>query len=554
MEGNVIDLVTITSDRAAPVRSWPHGRSWNVIATPSAVANAFSDVDGSAATLFLDERLSLPSIDTLRGLLDGPGDVWHAGVSLGLGAAPELLDHVSPTWMLNAPVARDVEVSSWRVSFRALLVRNAVLEQLGPPDTTMDVLSGASLDLGLRWIQAGAIVRNVPNLAVGPNIVDPPPSPLDSIRSLCHHRGQKWATWAALRGLTTGQVRLRDAADLGRAIFSTRTTRALVYRNSRPSEGDTERRVSVVLPTVDRYPFLIPLLGQLAEQTVPVHEVIVVDQTASSRRREDLIRAAPGLPITVICQDTPGQSTARNAAIRYATGDAFLFIDDDDEIPDDLVEQHLRRLGTGIDASCGGVDDATAGPPPPGFLHRRISDVFPTNNSMVTRAALIRSGLFDTAYDRGPRADHDLGMRLHLSGALLVYDPSVMVFHHHAPSGGLRTHEARRVTRASARRSLAARHLPATTQSYLWQRYFRPDQVANMRYLSLLSQIGGSGSRARRLLRAAVQISLLPSSIRRIRQTDEAARMLVADRPPIPVLNPRHDESHTRATPESDAR
>ena len=133
----------------------------------------------------------------------------------------------------------------------------------------------------------------------------------------------------------------------------------------------------------------------------------------------------------------------------HAPAELLLYIDDDDEIGPDLIAEHLRRLIDGVDASSGGVDDATAGPPPPGFRHRRASDNFPTNNTMLRRAALERSGLFDPVFDRGSRADHDLGMRLHLSGAMLIYDPDVLVFHHHAPAGGLRTHGARAVTRAS---------------------------------------------------------------------------------------------------------
>ncbi len=94
--------------------------------------------------------------------------------------------------------------------------------------------------------------------------------------------------------------------------------------------------------------------------------------------------------------------------------------------------------------------------------------MFPTNNTMLRRSALERSGLFDLAFDRGSRADHDLGMRLHLAGAALVYDPDVEVYHHHAPIGGLRTHGARTVTRASARRSLTQRNLPSVTELATW--------------------------------------------------------------------------------------
>ena len=190
----------------------------------------------------------------------------------------------------------------------------------------------------------------------------------------------------------------------------------------------------------------------------------------------------------------------------------------------------------------GGVDDATAGPPPEGFRHRRASDVFPTNNTMLRRSAPERSGLFDLAYDRGSRADHDLGMRLHLSGAVLVYDPSVEVFHHHAPMGGLRTHGARTVTRASARRSLTERDLPSVTERYLARRYFTPRQVDEGRRIALLSVLTGDGPASRRVARAAVQLVMLPSSIRALRNTDRTAASMLAARPPIPKL-PSSDEA-----------
>ena len=79
---------------------------------------------------------------------------------------------------------------------------------------------------------------------------------------------------------------------------------------------------------------------------------------------------------------------------------------------------------------------------PDAFTLRRASDVFPTNNTMLRKSALRLSGLFDLAYEHGPRADGDLGMRLYLSGARMLLDPEIRVLHHHAPSGGLRTHKA----------------------------------------------------------------------------------------------------------------
>ena len=107
--------------------------------------------------------------------------------------------------------------------------------------------------------------------------------------------------------------------------------------------GAADRTVSVILPTIDRYPYLEPLLHQLAAQTTRPHQVLIVDQTPRPRRRHDLAEVEPGLPVAVFEQDTPGQSTARNRALQAATGEFVLFIDDDDEIGPDLIAEPYMR-------------------------------------------------------------------------------------------------------------------------------------------------------------------------------------------------------------------
>ncbi len=523
---------------------------------PGGSADALGAVTADAV-LCLAAGLPLPPRDLLDRLLAGPADVWHGGLRLGLEGQPVVLDHVAPLWMLNAPLDPDVEATSWRLSLRAALVRRGVLDQLGGPDAGFASLTGAGLDLGMRWIRAGALVRHVPDLVpTGATTADPAPTTADGLRLVGRHHGRTWAGWALQRAVVAREVGPLGAARLVGEVRRTGRAPLPTYRAEARPQGSTDRRITVVLPTVDRYPTLVPLLGQLATQTVRPHEVLIVDQTDPARRRHDLTEVAPDLPVEVIGLDRPGQSTARNAALQRATGDVALFIDDDDEVPSTLLADHLRLLADGIDAVCGAVDDATAGPPPPGFRHRRASDVFPTNNATVRMSALARSGLFDPAYDHGPRADHDLGMRLHLSGAVLVYDPSVEVRHLHAPSGGLRTHGARKVTRASARRSLTERHLPAVTQLYLGPRYYGERQQHEARAITLLSTLSGDGSHAADACCAAVvQAVRLPSSRRAVRATEVEAEALrrSTSAHPHPPRRPPPRPTRGRMTPDPDA-
>ena len=270
-------------------------------------------------------------------------------------------------------------------------------------------------------------MRHVPSPEPTGAASDAPPSSRDGLRLVSKHMGRRWAGWAVQRSVACGEVRARDAVGLARQAMRGEREGLAHYRPPHAvcDPAGRGRTVSVIMPTIDRYPYLVPLLHQLAGQSVAPHEVIVVDQTPLDHRRGDLTEIEPDLPVTVLEIPTPGQSTARNAALQAATGELMLFLDDDDEIPPTLLADHLDRLTDGIDASCGAVDDATAGPPPEGFRHRRASNVFPTNNTMLRSAALSRSGLFDPCFDHGPRSDHDIVMRLHQSGAVLGYDPDV---------------------------------------------------------------------------------------------------------------------------------
>jgi GT2 family glycosyltransferase len=211
-----------------------------------------------------------------------------------------------------------------------------------------------------------------------------------------------------------------------------------------------------------------------------------------------------------------------------------LFLDDDDEVQPDLIERHLRSLARyRADVSCGVADEVGAGALPEHFSRIRASDVFPTNNAMVTREALRTSGLFDLAYNRGQRADRDLGMRLYLSGALMVLNPEISVLHHHAPSGGLRTHKARVITYASSRKSLTQLQIPSATEFYLERRYFTRNQVRESMWIRVLSTFGGGGGVFRKLAKMLTATALLPDTIRKVRKNYLQATDMLSKYPKI---------------------
>lgn len=526
---------------------WPHGEAFSVPRDVAALA-AFEPNPAAEFLLFWDAELGPPSPAKVAALIEEPGDLWHAGLALGQGGRPALLDAVHPTWMLQRDPPTEEVASSWRLSLRATLMRAEVF-RLGRPDPNFRTLAGAALELGHRYLAAGVLLRHHPELVPSASRSAEEPLPLfDQWLFLRRRCGAFWTGWAGARAWVSGRLRwselrlwrTRELPSPAPPPPSQRTSPAprvaglVCARRQAPGRP---LQISVLIPTLDRYPYLERLLEQLRHQKLAPLEILLIDQTPSARRRRDWPRDFPDLPIRYFEQEKAGQCSSRNLGLLAARGEAVLFLDDDDEIGPDLLALHdlaLRRAGA--DASCGVADEVGQDPLPPEFQTRRLSDVFPTNNSLVRRSALERSGLFDLAFEKGARADADLGQRLYLSGALLVLDPEIRVLHHHAPAGGLRRHGARRMTYGASRRQLLARHLPSTSEIYLARRHFTAIQAREAMWLRVGGTFVVRGGLAKKLAKIVWATLVLPHTLWVLgRRWREATRWL-AEYPQIPTL------------------
>lgn len=541
---HLIDLVWL--GRTEPIE-WTHG-VLHVVADPtprSVYELVEKHVAQSAAeySLFWDGSLGAPPDHNYIGLLiKQQSDGWHAGLQLGQAGQPGAIDFVQPTWMLNRDPALHHESTSWRLSLRACLLRTEVLRQLGGPRAEFQSLEVAALEMGHRCIQRGALMRHAPNLLFpGKYRAATAISFEDELRFVYYRFGKKWAYWALLRALLTHygpRHQLLGAWQQMRAWE--RPADPLPFSRPPLAVKATEvATLTVLIPTLERYSYLRVLLDQLRHQTVLPTEVIVVDQTPAAVRDQTVTTDFDDLPLEVVYRDEPGQCSSRNVGLQHATGEYILFLDDDDEIPRELIAQHLQILqGFSVDVSSGVADEIGAGPLPEAFTLQRVSDVFPTNNTMIRRDVLTRSGLFDLAYERGQRADGDLGMRVYLSGALMMLNPAISVLHHHAPRGGLRSHKARVITYASSRSHLLHRHLPSVSEIYLARRYFSGRQVREALWMRVLGTFSLHGPRWKRLAKVIVSLVLLPDTLWQINKRYHQATVMLEEFPQIPYLKP----------------
>ena len=239
-------------------------------------------------------------------------------------------------------------------------------------------------------------------------------------------------------------------------------------------------------------------------------EVIIVDQTNDSERKNIVIDKYDKLNIIVLTIDEPGQSTARNLALQTCSGDYVLFCDDDIEVGKDFIESHLLNIYEYDEViSCGTVTEVNSlikGD----SLHTRISAVLPGGNTLLPKKYLFDSGLFDIAFDKGMRADKDLGIRLYLSGHLLLLDPTINVLHHRAAVGGLRMHNQRKITYAESRKNIFKINLPSISDFYISFRYFSSKQNKELFYHSILGLFSIHGKKYKIIMQSMFSLLLLP--------------------------------------------
>ncbi|MEF8723085.1 MAG: glycosyltransferase family A protein [Candidatus Accumulibacter delftensis] len=92
-------------------------------------------------------------------------------------------------------------------------------------------------------------------------------------------------------------------------------------------------RVSCIIPTCNRRERLSGAIASVIAQTVPVNEIIVIDD-GSTDGTFDMLQAlgreVGQVRIAVLRQENRGPAAARNAGLRIASGDLVAFLDDDD--------------------------------------------------------------------------------------------------------------------------------------------------------------------------------------------------------------------------------
>jgi GT2 family glycosyltransferase len=438
--------------------------------------------------------VSLPDAGCLLALIAEGIDIAHAGLRLEQANQWPDLCLVLQDWSM-IPGSPEQPSSSWRVSSDLCLIRREMALQIGGWDGAFVSRHVAALEFGYRAMRLGALVEYRPELL--PTMteydqVEPPRR--DFYAFILRHFGRQWGRYVWMRRSLRrmgwwGEWRAWQEAEKACTHVSPplRQATPVWYDPSNLSEDRLKQiPVTVIIPTLGRYPYLPQALDSLRQQTVRPREVIVVDQNPPEQRQPETYVGYEDLTLQVIWQDERGQSLARNTGLAAATS-PYVFLFDDDSIADpDLIAAHLRLV---LNGRCH-VSTGVAFPPPPSnyqlppyYRYTRLAQTFDTGNSLLPLDLARKMGGLDRNYDFGPGTDNDFGTRLYLAGYRIAHNPQARRIHFKAPMGGLRAHGARKYNTDAG----LWQPYPPITLSYYGLRYLTRQQQRERTLISFIA-------------------------------------------------------------------
>jgi len=104
-------------------------------------------------------------------------------------------------------------------------------------------------------------------------------------------------------------------------------------------------RVSALIPTYNRQQHVLRAIDSVLAQTMPVDEIIVVDD-GSTDGTVEAIQRQYGSSVTVVSQENKGVSAARTRAVEDARGEWVAFLDSDDVWQPTKMQCQFEALAT----------------------------------------------------------------------------------------------------------------------------------------------------------------------------------------------------------------
>lgn len=198
----------------------------------------------------------------------------------------------------------------------------------------------------------------------------------------------------------------------------------------------THPKVSVIIPTLNRYKYLKDVLKDLENQAYQNFDVIIIDQSEPFKKK---FYDNFNLDIKLIHQKEKALWLARNKAIEFSDADYLLLFDDDSRVDINWISNHLKCLDFFDADISSGVSISTVGARvPDNYSFFKYSEQLDTGNVLIKRDVFKAIGLFDRQYEKQRMGDGEFGLRSYLYGFVNISNPYSKRLHLKVGSGGLR--------------------------------------------------------------------------------------------------------------------
>ena len=370
------------------------------------------------------------------------------------------LKYIRPTWYFNL-----IPKKGYQVFPDVELLEQSIKDQL-IYDAGYSSKTASNRDLSWQAFQKG-FINTKASLQLNDSI-----SIVDEYRFVRKYHKPIWATYCLLIRLLTIHNPIKEF----KAWYQTRTIihinifenplHETNWKNFKSPLVALQPKVSVIIPTLNRYFYLKDVLIDLENQVYKNFDVIVMDQSEPFQKE---FYSKFNLNLTVRNQKEKALWLARNTAIKISDADYFLLFDDDSRVKKDWIVNHIKGLDFFSAAISSG--QSISKPQellPENYRYFRISDLLDTGNVLIRREVFKSIGLFDRQFEKQRMGDGEYGLRAYLNGHLNISNPYATRLHLKVGTGGLRQMGSWDAFRSN--KLFAPKPIPSVL--YLYRTYF----------------------------------------------------------------------------------
>ena len=446
-----------------------------------------------------------PNLDKLENLSTGSGDIWHSSFEQGYkNAFPDLVYQTAVFFMYINDFDNLDECVSWRINPNQFAVRKSVWKTLNGFDSEYQNIQLQALDFGYNALRNSAAIPLYVKGLFAENILEDiaisvkdryvffrKNFKIDHSIFMLYRKGfWKWKEWNAFFYARKNYKKSGEKPVI--------KPRKLIEIEGKPT-------VSYIIPTMMRQEFTLQLVEDLAAQSYPVLQIVIVDATPENLRDEKLYNEKQ-FPFELIVkwQETKGSCRARNEAIALCTGDYIVFGDDDVRVQPDFIENHIKLLQTYKAGACNGLDiradNQQQGLADLADKLEKLGDKrwsvganagFSNANSCVKTEYVRKLVGNDINFDGGYGEDSDFGISLAKLGQIVILNPFSPNLHLKPPVGGYRFWGSQAKILGKKRKAQPweldtpvknIRPVPSPTIMYGIVKHFTPQQVIEYKY------------------------------------------------------------------------